>query len=106
MPPALPQEEQPIVAAAPEIRLPDSRTTKPESAPAAEVKKDATPNAGNEGRDGYPALIVFKAGGMYSATNYWVKKTLLYFATTQGQTLFVPLADVDRIYPAQPPRTR
>jgi hypothetical protein len=50
-------------------------------------------------RDNYPALVVFKAGGMYSATKYWVKSQHLYFVTTQGETLYAPLAMIDHVYP-------
>jgi hypothetical protein len=48
----------------------------------------------------YPALIVLKPGGMYSATKYWVKNKNLYFATTQGEVLYTPLEQVERVYPA------
>ncbi len=48
----------------------------------------------------YPALIVLKPGGMYSARKYWVKHKNLYFETTQGETLYAPLAMIDRLYPA------
>ncbi len=54
--------------------------------------------------EGYSALIVFKAGGMYSASNYWVKNKRLYFNNTQGETLYAPLSEVERLYPAQPGR--
>lgn len=103
-PPPLPQEDQPIGAFTPPLAYqPDSRIPpKPESAPAGNAKRESQPDVENDGHEGYPALIVFKAGGMYSATKYWTKKHLLYFATTQGQTLYAPLADVDRIYPPQP----
>ena len=47
----------------------------------------------------YPALIVLKPGAMYSARKYWVKNKNLYFETTQGETLYAPLALIDRLYP-------
>jgi hypothetical protein len=48
----------------------------------------------------YPALIVLKPGAMYSATKYWFKNKNLYFVTTQGETLYTPIAMIDRLYPA------
>jgi hypothetical protein len=52
----------------------------------------------------YPALIVLKPGGMYSATKYWVKNKNLYFITTQSETLYAPLSLIDRVYPASKAR--
>jgi hypothetical protein len=52
----------------------------------------------------YPALIVLKPGGMYSATKYWVKNKNLYFVTTQSETLYAPLSLIDRVYPASKAR--
>jgi hypothetical protein len=52
----------------------------------------------------YPALIVLKPGGMYSATKYWVKNKNLYFVTTQSEVLYAPLAQIDRVYPASKAR--
>lgn len=52
----------------------------------------------------YPALIVLKPGGIYSATKYWVKNKNLYFATTQGEVLYTPLSRVERLYPASKAR--
>jgi hypothetical protein len=49
----------------------------------------------------YPALVVFKAGGMYSATRYWVKNKNLYFVTTEGKSLYAPLGQVDHVYPGK-----
>lgn len=52
----------------------------------------------------YPALIVLKPGGMYSASKYWVKNKNLYFVTTQSENLYAPLSLVDRVYPASKAR--
>jgi hypothetical protein len=49
--------------------------------------------------DEYPTLIVLKTGGMYSVTKYWVKAETLYFVTSHGDTLHVPLASVEHVYP-------
>ncbi len=54
--------------------------------------------------ESYPALIAFKAGGMYSATEYWVKNKKLCFTTTLGENLCTPVSEVERIYPAQSAR--
>ena len=37
---------------------------------------------------------------MYSVTKYWVKNKNLYFVTTQSETLYAPLAQIDRVYPS------
>ena len=47
----------------------------------------------------YPALVTFRDGGVYSIAKYWVKNKNFYFVTPQGETLYVPVAQVDRIYP-------
>ena len=49
--------------------------------------------------DEYPALVVLKTGGVYSVTKYWVKAKNLYFLTPAGETLYVPLGRLDRVYP-------
>ena len=49
--------------------------------------------------DEYPALIVLKTGGMYSVTRYWLKAEILYFVTSHGDTLHVPLASLEHVYP-------
>lgn len=102
-PPILPEPQPipdpaPLPAQASYFPTPQERELPPPASP----KRDRPPNPGNDARESYPALIVLKAGGMYSATRYWVTKNMLYFATTQGQTLYAPLAEVDRIYPPQP----
>jgi hypothetical protein len=51
--------------------------------------------------DEYPPLIVLKTGGVYSATRYWVKVKTLYFVTPHGDTLYVPLALVEHVYPPE-----
>jgi hypothetical protein len=61
---------------------------------------DASTAAPAPQQEEYPALIVLKPGGMYSATKYWVRNKNLYFTTTQGEVLYTPLAQVDRLYPA------
>ena len=43
-------------------------------------------------------IIVFKAGGMYSVTRYWVKNKNIYFVTTQGETLYAPLTQLKFVY--------
>jgi hypothetical protein len=51
--------------------------------------------------DEYPPLIVLKTGGVYSVTRYWVKAKTLYFVTPHGDTLYVPLALVEHVYPPE-----
>ena len=51
--------------------------------------------------DEYPPVLVFKTGGMFSVRKYWVKNKKLYFVTTQGQTLYAPLASLERVNPGK-----
>ena len=51
----------------------------------------------------YPALVVFRSGGVYSAAKYWVKNKRFYFVTIAGETLYTPAGQVDQIYPAIKP---
>jgi hypothetical protein len=46
-------------------------------------------------------IIVFKTGGMYSVSRYWVKNKNLYFVTTEGETLYAPLALLKFVYPGK-----
>ena len=49
----------------------------------------------------YPAVLAFKAGGMYSVNKYWVRNKRIYFVTTQNETLYAPLAQLARVYPGK-----
>jgi hypothetical protein len=71
---------------------------------AAHPASEASPQVPAPQQQEYPALIVLKPGGMYSATKYWVKNKNLYFITTQSETLYTPLSLVDRVYPASKAR--
>jgi hypothetical protein len=71
---------------------------------AAHPASEVSPPAPAPRQQEYPALIVLKPGGMYTATKYWVKNKNLYFVTTQSETLYAPLALVDRVYPASKAR--
>ncbi|HUK18163.1 MAG TPA: hypothetical protein VLW65_17175 [Bryobacteraceae bacterium] len=51
--------------------------------------------------DEYPPVLVFKTGGMYSVRKYWIKNKTLYFVTTQGETLYAPLALLERVNPGK-----
>jgi hypothetical protein len=48
----------------------------------------------------YPAVVTFRSGGIYSITKHWVKNKKFYFVTPLGETLYVPVGQVDHIYPA------
>lgn len=51
----------------------------------------------------YPALVVFRSGGVYSVAKYWLKKNRFYFVTPWGETLYTPAGQVQHIYPAIKP---
>jgi len=40
-----------------------------------------------------------KKGGIYSVSRYWVELDILYFVTTEGETLYVPQCRVQQVYP-------
>ena len=51
--------------------------------------------------DKCPPLIVLKTGGMYSIKRYWIRGQTLYFETTASDTLYAPLALLERIIPGR-----
>jgi hypothetical protein len=51
------------------------------------------------GGDDHPAVVVMKKGGIYSVSRYWVERDILYFVTTEGETLYVPQCRVQQVYP-------
>jgi hypothetical protein len=81
-PPLAPPPNNPLVAPPP-----PSSAVAPSPPPAPIVQQDS------------PPLIVLKTGAMYSAQTYWVQNGNLSFVTSLGDSLQVPLAAVDHIYP-------
>jgi len=51
--------------------------------------------------DEYPALVVLKTGGMFTVTKYREKAKTLYFVTSHGDTLSMPIALVEHVYPKE-----
>lgn len=104
LPPLLPPPPLPLPAPAgnwPNSLLePRPRASAAADPGAAHQTNQASISAPSPQQTEYPALIVLKPGGMYSATKYWVKNKNLYFVTTQSEVLYAPLALIDRVYPA------
>jgi hypothetical protein len=48
----------------------------------------------------FAPLLVLKTG-VYSVNKYWVKKKILYFETTSGDSLYAPLSLLERIVPTR-----
>jgi len=61
----------------------------------------AMPRPSSVIEDDHPALVVFKAGGMYTTTRYWVQDQKLYFVTALGETLYAPLERIEQVYPGK-----
>ena len=102
-PPPLPAPPPPSneTSSAPEPR---PQANSPADHSATQSASEISPPLPTPQQQEYPALIVMKPGGMYSATKYWVKNKNLYFITTQSETLFAPLSLIDRVYPASKAR--
>jgi len=86
---------QPIVRNDPPVETPPAAPAPtPASPPAANVPPRPAPP------DSYPAVLVLKTERAYSVRSYQVKGRTLRFVTTRGETISVPAALLDRVFPA------
>jgi hypothetical protein len=46
----------------------------------------------------HPRVIALKNGSAYTVTKYWMKGNTLYFITTQGVLIQIPLTLLDHLY--------
>jgi hypothetical protein len=81
------------------------------SEPAAEPRETSTSGASgfhfyqvpvppSSDNDDHPPLIALKNGWAYSALRYWVKGKIFHFITSLGDSMQVPVTQVERIYPS------